>query len=155
MPTLFRRVRPAVRPSAHRPPLGFDVLESRDCPSAWDVPLASWYQSGPLHAQPPGTEVGITNAAPQIVGFTATPLGGGVYCFTGQVVDEFPGGLTVVFAGVPTLDGVEVVTGADGTFTLTIQLQTDGTDAGDVSVSTVDNIGQPSNQPVVPVNPRG
>jgi hypothetical protein len=96
-----------------------------------------------------------TNAAPKIVDFDATSLGGGLYRFTGRVVDEFPAGLAVVFAGVPTVEGVEVFTGSDGSFSLTIQLQTDGTDCGMVSVRTMDHLGQMSNEPFVNVNPRG
>ena len=163
---LFRRTRPAARPAARRPRLGFDALESRDCPTAWDVPLPPGVAaadlppgSGPaLLSGPPATSAAVKvdgNAAPRIVNFDVQAVGGGVYVFTGQVQDEFPGGLVVVFDGIPTLEGAEVVTDANGEFTLTVVLQTDGTDAGDVSVGTTDDIGQPSNRPVVTVNPRG
>jgi hypothetical protein len=157
MPTLFRRVRPAPRPVTLRPRLGFDVLESRDCPSAWDVPLPAVFE--PTPPQPPFAEDDgggmAANAAPRIVDFDAKSLGGGMYRFIGRVVDESPAGLAVVFAGVPTVEGVEVFTGSDGSFSLTIQLQTDGTDTGMVSVLTMDNLGQMSNEPFVCVDPRG
>lgn len=157
MPQLLRRFRPAA-PAARRPRLGFDVLESRDCPSAWDVPLPSGYdpeQGGFVALGGPLPPDGPTNAPPRIEDFDATSIGNGMYAFTGTVIDEVTLGMYVTFSGVPTIDGRTCTAGPGGMFSFNIQLRTDGTDTGIVSVVTYDNIGQKSNEPWVEVNPIG
>ncbi len=94
-----------------------------------------------------------TNAAPQIINFTATNLGNGQYLFTGQVVDESPGGLTITFGGVPTMVGLTTTTASDGTFSKMVQLQTNGSDDGTVTASTIDIWGSGSNVALVNVTP--
>jgi hypothetical protein len=87
------------------------------------------------------------------VNFSVAHLGQGWCYFTGTVQDEAPGGLVVTFSGVPTVQGQTATTAADGTFSLTIQLRTDGTDNGNVSAVTYDRLGLKSNEPYVAVNP--
>jgi len=94
------------------------------------------------------------NAAPVIVDFTAESVGSGRYIFSGKVIDEAPGGLTVTFGGgVQTTYGMTVTTASDGTFLLSIVLQTNGNDTGSVTASTVDIWGLASNVPSVYVSP--
>jgi hypothetical protein len=93
-------------------------------------------------------------APPQIVDFTAEEIGNGLFVFTGQVIDAAPGGLVVTFGGgVPSVSGLTAVTNADGAFTLTVRLQTNGTDTGTVSVTTTDAQGLTSNEALVYVSP--
>jgi hypothetical protein len=92
--------------------------------------------------------------APQIVDFTAEQVGNGLYVFTGRVIDETPSGLTVTFGGgVPSVVGLTATTDANGVFSLTVRLRTDGTDSGTVSVTTVDPLGTVSNEALVDVTP--
>lgn len=93
-------------------------------------------------------------AAPQIVDFGYQQVGNGLFIFTGRVVDANPGGLTVTFGGsVPTVDGQSVTTAADGTFQLTIQLRTDGSDVGIVTASVTNRAGVESDEVMVYVSP--
>jgi hypothetical protein len=70
------------------------------------------------------------------------------------VIDESPGGLIVQFGGsVASVSGQTATTQADGTFTLIVQLQTNGTDVGLVTVQTTDAQGLNSNVPDVYVHP--
>src|SRR5262245_11741405 len=125
-----------------------ESLEGRDQPSSLtDDPT-------PPDPAPLDDPIMVTNAPPQIVNFNAEQVGNGLYIFTGQVIDEAPGGRVVTFGGgVPTVAGQTVVTNTDGTFSLTIRLRTDGTDTGTVSVTTVDAQGLPSNEALVYVSP--
>jgi hypothetical protein len=96
----------------------------------------------------------VGNAPPQIVNFTAEQVGNGLYVFTGQVMDETPGGMIVTFAGgVPSVAGLTATTDANGFFSLTVRLRTDGTDSGTVAVTTVDAQGAMSNEALVDVTP--
>ncbi|VTT96888.1 outer membrane adhesin like proteiin : Similarity to tr/Q3M6Y7_ANAVT Na-Ca exchanger/integrin-beta4 (Fragment) OS=Microcystis aeruginosa PCC 7806 GN=IPF_6507 PE=4 SV=1: Calx-beta [Gemmataceae bacterium] len=80
-----------------------------------------------------------TNAAPQIINFTATHLGGGLYLFTGQVTDDqSAAGRTVTFGGVPTMVGKSTTTASDGTFSIEVQLLTNGDDDGTVTAYATD-----------------
>src|SRR5687768_7586764 len=73
------------------------------------------------------------NVAPRIIDFTGVETSVGWYRFTGQVVDSTTvGGLVISFAGIPAMNNQTITTAADGTFTITVQVQTDGTDAGEV-----------------------
>jgi hypothetical protein len=91
-------------------------------------------------------------APPQIVNFNAEEVGYGLYRFTGQVIDPNPGGLVVTFGGVPTMVGKTATVGNDGNFSLLVQLQTDGSDTGNVSAVTQNAAGQ-SNVATVWVDP--
>ncbi len=88
----------------------------------------------------------IPDNPPEIVNFTAVEIGHGQFTFTGQVVDETPAGLTVTFGGAPTTTyGMTITTGANGYFSLTQQMRTDGADSGTITVQTKDPAGHPSN----------
>jgi len=76
-----------------------------------------WYQTSPA------ASVTLTNSAPLIQGFTGTNLGSGVWQFTGRVVDEYSPGLVVYFSGLSGLSGLTATVAADGTFSLTVDLQ--------------------------------
>lgn len=95
-----------------------------------------------------------TNLPPEIVDFVAVEIGPGLYRFTGRVIDEAPGGLVVAFGGVPSAEGQSATTNADGTFSLTLQMQTDGSDTGNVSAVTQDASGQTSNVATCWVDPQ-
>lgn len=64
----------------------------------------------------------VTSNAPTISNFTATRLSGTTYTFSGYVMDESPGGRTVTFGGLPSLQGQTVTTAANGSFSRTLQL---------------------------------
>jgi hypothetical protein len=68
----------------------------------------------------------LANAAPVIQNFNASMSGGDIWTFTGNVIDEHPEGLVIDFSqsGVAALrnETVPVMVQADGTFSLTIQL---------------------------------
>src|SRR5262249_31819935 len=66
--------------------------------------------------------VSLTNAPPVIVNFTGGVVSGTLWTFTGTVKDESPQGLTVYFSGLPDLNGKTATVGADGSFSLTVQL---------------------------------
>jgi hypothetical protein len=90
---------------------------------------------------------------PLIVDFQVVRVDSGRYEFTGRVIDEAPGGLVVTFGGVPSAAGQTATTNADGTFSLTLSMQTDGTDMGIVTAVTQDAAGQSSNVAVAWVDP--
>jgi hypothetical protein len=94
------------------------------------------------------------NMPPAIEGFSIVWVEPGHYQITGRVADEYPGGLTVTFDGIPSLEGVTAVTNADGTFSLTVTLRTDGSDTGNVSAVTVDAGGLSSVPVYYWVDPR-
>jgi len=66
--------------------------------------------------------VTLTNSAPVIQNFTGTDLGGGLWEFTGRVVDEWAAGLVVRFSGLSAVSGETATVDADGTFSLTVNL---------------------------------
>jgi hypothetical protein len=83
---------------------------------------------------------------PQIVGFTAVEIGCGFWKFSGTVTDPNPAGLTVTFGGQPvSLNGHTATTDANGNFSFSIQLNTDGSDNGIVTAQTTDSQGLQSN----------
>ena len=92
----------------------------------------------------PGNETPPVNQPPSI-DLIATPIGNGVFVLHGQVTDEHPGGLTVFFTGVTSVQGLSVVTNDDGSFSLTVQLKTDGTDFGNVVATVTDDGGLSAN----------
>ena len=145
MLSLFRRAPAARRARAGRVVLRLESFESRATPSGDGVPLAE---------PPPGGGGKVANQAPQITDFTATDLGGGRYVISGRVIDESPGGLTITFGGsVPSLNGQTTTTYADGTFSVVVRLQTDGTDIGYLLATTQDAQGLASNEASVYIHP--
>lgn len=98
-----------------------------------------WGQASPI------ATVTLTNAAPQITNFTGVQGIGNVWTFTGHVVDEVPGGMTVTFAGLNAVAGMTVTTNANGDFTLTVVIPAGQT--GNVLCETTDMWGVNSNQP--------
>jgi hypothetical protein len=86
------------------------------------------------------------NAAPQVTNFSAVAVGGGLWRFTGEVIDETPAGLTIAFGGEPaSLQNLTVPTDANGHFDKTLMLHTDGSDNGMASAKTTDAAGLASN----------
>jgi hypothetical protein len=76
----------------------------------------------------------LSNSAPTITEFTALAGPGNVWTFQGRVLDEHAAGLTVTFGGEPmSLQGQTALVGADGWFTLNLQLNGSPTDDGLVS----------------------
>lgn len=136
--SFLRSPRPAAAPFRAR--LSLESLDQRLAPSdllqtPGDPPETVTY----FPADP-------TNKPPQIVNFQAVEVVGGMWRFTGDVIDEFPGGLTITFGGGPdSLQGVTTTTNASGHFDIAVFMKTDGTDYGTATAQTVDNIGQQSN----------
>jgi len=94
-------------------------------------------QSG-IQTPPPG--------APQIVSFGAVEVVGGVWDFTGTVIDANPAGLTVKFGGEPeSLQGASTTTNANGNFDYATMLNTNGSDNGTATAQTTDGQGLTSN----------
>jgi hypothetical protein len=136
------------RPSANRfqACLALETLDSRLSPSLLggaDDESEFMYLSGPGRDNPP-----------QIIDFEAVEVVGGLWRFTGDVVDEFPGGLTVAFGGEPeSLQGVTATTDANGHFDKVLLLNTDGSDNGLASAQTADAALQLSNIALYNINP--
>lgn len=79
----------------------------------------------------------LTNIASVISNFTASEGASNIWTFTGTVTDEHAAGLTVSFmSAIPALMGKTATVQADGTFSLTVQLN--AIDAGMVMVSCMD-----------------
>jgi len=125
-----------------------DTLDS----SALVVPVAAattttsaTTTSATTTAQPTGTsDTAVTQ--PKIINFTWSESVGGIVTFTGQVVDPAPAGLTVKFGGDPaSLQGKTATTDANGNFSLTLIMQTNGTDNGLATAQTTDSQGLQSN----------
>jgi hypothetical protein len=110
--------------------LRLESLEWRDVPDGnpGDPPTSP-------PAQPP------VNQAPQIVDLVIENAGHGLFLIHGRVVDEAPGGLTVTVGGSTSASGDTTKTLADGTFSMTVQLHTDGTDSGFLGVRATDAQG--------------
>ena len=131
---LFRR-RSAGR--VRRPRLSFEALESRETPTD--------FLSG---------GGGAINLAPVIDEFDATETLAGYYTFFGHVTDENPEGMVIYFGGgTSTMPGQSVTVNADGSFFFSIQLQTNGSDAGSVEAWTIDNQGVVSQIASVEISP--
>jgi hypothetical protein len=87
-------------------------------------------------------QVIVSSPPPVIINFTATPVGGNTWTFSGSVSDPSSAGLSVQLGGVPGLSGTATVL-ADGTFSVTVQLP-QGVD-GYATAQTTDWWGQQSN----------
>ena len=154
--------RPISRPSAAFSPvrLRLEALDLRLPPSSLldppdDLvlapPPAATELSCEFDSLPPGTEqssqnflpVQQVNGAPQIINFQGVEVVRGMWRFTGDVIDESPGGLIVTFGGEPvSLQNVAAPTDATGHFDKTVLLRTDGSDTGTATARTVDVQGR-------------
>jgi hypothetical protein len=160
---LLRRGRLAGPVGTTRTRLSFDTLESRDCPSGWDVPVFPGYDT---RTEPsgggeqtssfpgPGEPGQEENLPPTIIEFDFINNGQGSFTFYGTVGDENVDSCTLMFFGtVTTLYGMLVDIGSDGSFSVTVQLRTDGSDIGSVVAIAWDELDQQSNEPSLMVNP--
>src|SRR6266542_513177 len=95
-----------------------------------------------------------TPAAPQITSFTAVEVSTGWYRFSGTVLASSPEGMVVSFGGAPiSLQNVTTTVQADGTFSILVQMHTDGTDDGTATAVCTDQFGQTSNTAMTYVTP--
>ncbi len=97
-----------------------------------------WGQASNLSA------VAVSSDPPTICEFSATRMNDTVWSFQGRVTDEDPEGLTVYLGGLASLNGVTATVQADGTFSVTCNLQPDET--GSATAMTYDWFGQESNE---------
>lgn len=67
--------------------------------------------------------VELQNVMPMILDFTAVHTDQNTWIFSGRVSDESPDGLEVTLWGCPSIDGLTVIVGADGTFSVSVQLE--------------------------------
>jgi hypothetical protein len=118
-------------------------LEGRAHPSGLDGPAI--FPPDPPAGQeatpPDGPDDRSDNNPPLIEDLNAREVGNGVFLITGRVSDENPGGLTVWFGGVASANRCYAVTDADGYFSATIKLRTDGTDTGNLTARVTDGGG--------------
>lgn len=155
MRLLARLFQPAAAPVRSMPVrLSFLTLESRDCPSTTAAPYSGGTGTQPAASTSPTAATQSPQCALSIINFDVSESVQGWCTFTGTVVGA-TAGQVVTFSGVPSVNGKQVVTDANGNFSLTVQLKTDGSDAGSVSVVTTDANGVQSNQPFVTVSPTG
>jgi hypothetical protein len=155
----FTKSAPARPGAAFRTRLTLESLDLRAAPaslSGTDSDVVHYPTDGTsdvvLVADQGGTDSRAA-AAPRITGFAGEEERRGWYVFTGRVTADQPGGLTVTFRGVPSLEGKTVVTASDGTFELRVEVQTDGSDEGTVTAQTTDANGVPSNVAVWDITP--
>jgi hypothetical protein len=141
---LFRR--PSRPAPVRRARLFLESLDGRICPDGND----------PLN--PGGSLIlfdGSTDNAPVITQFGVSYAGAGLVTLSGTVSDENPGGCTVTLHGIQSeIDGQTVTVFANGTFSTTVTMQTDGSDDGTVTAQAKDAGGQVSNEASVYVHPR-
>lgn len=152
---IFRR---APRRSApqNRARLTLEALDLRLPPSSLFGLLGE--EPSPTSADRSGPDVYLVdprpNAAPQIENFAAVEIAAGMWRFTGDVIDEAPGGLTVTLGGEPeSLQGVTVTTDANGRFDIVLLLNTDGSDNGLATAQVVDGHGAQSNLAMYSISP--
>ncbi len=95
--------------------------------------VSAVYMSG---LQMASAMVNVNPAAPDITGFNAIQEPGGYWEFKGTVAGTpDPGGMTITFGGVPTVQGLTTTVAADGSFDVVFQL---GGQTGVVSATTTD-----------------
>jgi hypothetical protein len=129
-------------------------LESRHCPSIWEVPLPVVGES-PAPGPPDAGSSTVVASPPVITEFSAEPEGLGFYTFSGNVQDANPASCVVTFGGIPSLAGTKVQCDSEGNFSITVLLKTDGSDAGTVTVYATDGNGLQSATDWVDVEPTG
>ena len=123
--------------------LRLEGLESREQPDG-----------GLNEPPPPPVQIEATgNQAPEIVDFSCTEIQNGYFLVTGRVIDESPDGLVVTLGGSTSAAGTTVNCNPDGTFSVYVQLRTDGTDSGYITATTVDDEGAVSEEVDYFVNP--
>src|SRR5207237_6725763 len=89
--------------------------------------------------------VTLVSAKPRFESFICQELTNGWYRFTGKVLDESVGGLTVYFGGAPVSLMMKSTTAqADGEFTFDIHLNGTSTDNGTASAQVTDWWGRTS-----------
>lgn len=148
--------RPGMRPSTStRARLSLESLDLRSAPSTIIDPvtglpttdyLLAATEGDTSTAPPPPAANAPGNQAPKIINFGGGQEAGNMWKFTGDVIDEAPGGLTITFGGDPvTMRGKTVKTDANGHFELIVALNQDKTDNGLVTAQTKDTAGLPSN----------
>jgi hypothetical protein len=102
----------------------------------------------------PTTPTGSPAVPPQLVNFLAVPVVGGLWSFSGDVIDAAPAGLTVALGGEPpSLQGVKTTTDANGHFSVSVLMHTDGSDNGYAAAQTADGTGTASNVALYYVKP--
>jgi hypothetical protein len=89
-------------------------------------------------------QVTVSCPPPQISTFTASQGDNNMWTFSGNVNAQSPAGLIITFGGLPELVGKTAAVAADGTFSITVQLQPG--EIGTATAQTVDWWGQNSNQ---------
>src|SRR6516165_4377065 len=107
--------RPKARPTSHslfRTQLRLECLEGRELPSVAPVLPGSQFSS--LQA---------AVAAPQVISFIATQTGAQTWVFSGTVSSPDLLSTTVQLGGLPSLNGVSCGVRPDGTFSVTVTLQ--------------------------------
>src|SRR5262249_30745089 len=100
--------------SLFRTQLRLERLEGRELPSV--APVLSGALSGAKMSSP-------TDVAPGIISFTCTQIGAQTYVFSGVVTSPDLSSTTVRLGGLPSLSGVTCGVGADGSFSVTVSLQ--------------------------------
>jgi len=90
--------------------------------------------------------------APFINTFTAAEVAHGWYTISGHVNGTNVNGLIIHFDGVPALDNVTATVDANGNFSITIPVATDGSDIGTITAQTTQN-GVNSNLAFTYMNP--
>jgi hypothetical protein len=94
------------------------------------------------------------NNPPQIINFQGVEVVGGLWRFTGDVIDQAPAGLVVRFGGEPvSLQGVTATTDANGHFDKSVLMNTDGSDNGAAATQTTDGAGVASNIALCNIRP--
>jgi hypothetical protein len=89
-------------------------------------------------------QVTVASAPPVISNLTVYQANANTWVITGSVADESAAGLVIQFSGLASLAGKTAVVGANGTFSLTFQLQPG--EQGEVYAQTADWWGLNSNQ---------
>jgi hypothetical protein len=155
------------RPAPRRPAaLGLELLERRDYPSAaqpgeqlWLLLNTSPSRGGTTSNTAPALSAGshvkpalLVDLAPVIHNFGFVASNSPQYTFSGIVSNTDPTGLTVTFGGIPSLVGKTATANADGTFSLTVSLNCNGSDNGTAWAQTTSWSGVPSNQATVYVS---
>ena len=102
---------------------------------------------------PPPTVEEAPNQIPEIVDFNCEELENGSFRVTGRVLDEDPNGLVVTLGGSTSAAGTTIICNSDGTFSVIVNLRTDGTDAGFITATTTDDDGAESEEVEYFVNP--
>jgi hypothetical protein len=102
-----------------------------------------------------GASVTVQANPPVVSGFTAVEGNNLSFTFSGTVTDPSAAGMTVSFGGIPSLAGQSTTVNADGSFSLAVQLQVDGSDNGTAWAQTTNWWGLQSNVATVSVNVTG